>query len=89
MICLQLGLVLKPGPQEPWTPYRMMSAFVEAGIPAEVFSIYPGEADAGAAVLTSSKRAMIFGGTPTVEQYQGNPRGASPRAGILEDSAGR
>jgi len=74
VICLQLGLVLKPGPQEPWTPYRMMSAFVAAGIPAEVFSIYPGEADAGAAVLTSAKRAMIFGGTPTVEQYQGNPR---------------
>ena len=33
-IPLQLGLVLKPGPQEPWTPYRMMAAFVEAGIPA-------------------------------------------------------
>ena len=32
-IPLQVGLVLKPGPQEPWTPYRMMSAFVEAGVP--------------------------------------------------------
>ena len=74
VICLQLGLVLKPGPQEPWTPYRMMAAFVEAGIPPEVFSIYPGEADAGAAVLTTANRAMIFGGTPTVERYQGNPR---------------
>jgi len=27
-IPLQMGLVLKPGPQEPWTPYRMMAAFV-------------------------------------------------------------
>ena len=41
-IPLQLGLVLKPGPQEPWTPYRMMSAFVESGIPADVFGLYPG-----------------------------------------------
>jgi acyl-CoA reductase-like NAD-dependent aldehyde dehydrogenase len=73
-IPLQLGLVLKPGPQEPWTPYRMMSAFVEAGIPREVFALYPGGPEAGAAVLSAAERAMIFGGTPTVEQYKGNPR---------------
>src|SRR6058998_2352807 len=27
VIPLQIGLVLKPGPQEPWTPYRMTEAF--------------------------------------------------------------
>lgn len=73
-IPLQFGLVLKPGPQEPWTPYRMMAAFVQAGIPAEAFALYPGGAEAGAAVLGASERAMIFGGTPTVDQYRGNPR---------------
>ncbi len=73
-IALQLGLVLKPGPQEPWTPYRMMSAFVEAGIPPEVFALYPGGAEAGAALLAASPRSMIFGGTATVEQYRGNPK---------------
>ncbi len=73
-IPLQIGLVLKPGPQEPWTPYRMMSAFNEAGIPSEVWSMYPGEAEAGAAVLESCPRSMIFGGTPTVDRYRGNPR---------------
>src|ERR1051326_3349860 len=31
IIPLQVGLVLKPGPQEPWTPYRMTQAFIEAG----------------------------------------------------------
>ena len=73
-IPLQMGLVLKPGPQEPWTPYRMMAAFTEAGIPKEVFALYPGGPDAGAAVLNASERAMIFGGTATVDQYRGNPR---------------
>ena len=72
-IPLQLGLILKPGPQEPWTPYRMMAAFVEAGIPAEAFALYPGGPEAGAAVLSAAERAMIFGGTATVEQYKGNP----------------
>lgn len=74
VIPLQMGLVLKPGPQEPWTPYRMASAFMKAGIPGEVISLYPGGPEAGAAVLTSCDRAMIFGGTNTVEQYKGNPR---------------
>ena len=71
---LQIGLVLKPGPQEPWTPYRMAGAFFEAGIPREAISIYPGEGDVGAAVLGSCGRNLIFGGTDTVERYRGNPR---------------
>lgn len=73
-IPLQLGLVLKPGPQEPWTPYRIFAAFTEAGVPREAFSLYPGEAEAGAAVLEACDRSMIFGGTPTVERYRGNPK---------------
>ncbi|MEK6249844.1 MAG: aldehyde dehydrogenase family protein, partial [Planctomycetales bacterium] len=73
VIPMQLGLVLKPGPLEPWTPYRMMSAFVEAGVPAEAFSIYPGGADIGAAVVAGCDRCMIFGGEATIERYKGNP----------------
>ncbi len=73
-IPLQLGLVLKPGPQEPWTPYRIFAAFTEAGVPRAAFSLYPGEAEAGAAVLEACERAMIFGGTATVDRYRGNPK---------------
>src|SRR4051812_36956367 len=74
IIPLQIGLVLKPGPQEPWTPYRMTAAFIQAGIPKEAVAIYPGLGDIGAAVLQHCPRSLIFGGTATVEQYKGNPR---------------
>jgi len=74
VIPLQIGLVLKPGPQEPWTPYRMAEAFAQAGIPRETISIYPGEGDVGAAVLEGCGRSLIFGGTATVDRYRGNPR---------------
>jgi acyl-CoA reductase-like NAD-dependent aldehyde dehydrogenase len=74
IIPLQIGLVLKPGPQEPWTPYRMAEAFFAAGIPRESISIYPGQADVGAAVLDSCERSLIFGGQPTVDRYKGNSR---------------
>ncbi|MFN0056479.1 MAG: aldehyde dehydrogenase family protein [Planctomycetales bacterium] len=74
VIPLQIGLVLKPGPQEPWTPYRMAEAFFQAGIPREAISIYPGGPEVGAAVIETCDRTMIFGGTATVERYHGNPR---------------
>lgn len=75
VIALQMGLVLKPGSSEPWTPYRVFSAMVEAGIPKEAFCLYPGAgADIGGAILTSCRRSMIFGGPQTVEQYAGNPK---------------
>lgn len=74
VIALQLGLVLKPGSQEPWTAYRVAAAFEKAGIPAEVFSLYPGGHDVGGAILSGCRRAMIFGGEKTIQQYAGNPR---------------
>ena len=78
VIPLQIGLVLKPGPQEPWTPYRMYEAFAGAGIPREAFSIYPGGQakgpELGGAVLEACERSVIFGGKATVDQYRGNPK---------------
>ncbi len=74
VIPMQIGLVLKPGPQEPWTPYRMAAAFYEAGVPRQAISVYPGGADMGAEVVTRCDRSMIFGGAPTVERYKGDPR---------------
>lgn len=75
VIALQMGLVLKPGSSEPWTPYRVFSAMVEAGIPKEAICLYPGAgAEIGGAILSSCRRAMVFGGPQTVEQYEGNPK---------------
>src|SRR2546425_6539060 len=74
VIPMQVGLLLKPGPQEPWTPYRMTAAFLKAGVPKEAISIYPGGGDIGAEVVRRTRRSMIFGGTATVERYKGDPR---------------
>jgi acyl-CoA reductase-like NAD-dependent aldehyde dehydrogenase len=75
VIPLGIGLMLKPGSQEPWTPYRLAAAFVEAGIPKEAIAIFPGAgAEIGGAILASCQRSMIFGGPDTVRQYEGNPR---------------
>ena len=72
VIPMQIGLVLKPGPQEPWTPYRMAAAFSEAGIPKECIGIYPGGGEMGAEVVNRCGRVMIFGSAQTVQHYSGN-----------------
>ncbi len=71
---MQIGLVLKPGSSEPWTPYRMAAAFAAAGIPTEAISLYPGPHEVGNAVTELVERVMIFGGKATVDKYAGNPR---------------
>ncbi len=73
VVPLQLGLVLKPGSQEPWTAYRIAAAFGEAGIPPEVISLYPGGHDVGGAIMADCRRSMIFGSQKTIDQYAGNP----------------
>jgi acyl-CoA reductase-like NAD-dependent aldehyde dehydrogenase len=72
VIPMQIGLVLKPGPQEPWTPYRMAAAFSQAGIPKECIGIYPGGGEMGAEVVNRCGRVMIFGSAQTVQHYSGN-----------------
>src|SRR6266566_9850544 len=73
VVPMQIGLVLKPGPQEPWTPYRMAAAFCEAGVPREAISVYPGGGEMGAEVVNRCRRVKIFGSTETVKRYEGNP----------------
>src|SRR5258705_5610023 len=64
VIPLQIGLVLKPGPQEPWTPYRMAEAFFAAGISPQAVSIYSPPGDRRAAGLERPGRQLRFLGTP-------------------------
>ena len=73
VIPMQIGLVLKPGSTEVWTPYRVMEAFYAAGLPREAFAVYPGAGkDVGAAIIDHCQRAQIFGDMSTVQRYAGN-----------------
>jgi acyl-CoA reductase-like NAD-dependent aldehyde dehydrogenase len=71
---LKTALVLKPGSAEPWTPYRMVQAFVRAGAPPEAFGYYPTEHAGGAEILRQCGRGMVFGDTATTRPWQADPR---------------
>ena len=73
-IPLKVPLVLKPGREEPWTPYRIAQAFIEAGAPAEAFSFYPTDYSGANEILTRCGRSMLFGGGSTVAPWLNTPR---------------
>jgi acyl-CoA reductase-like NAD-dependent aldehyde dehydrogenase len=73
-IALKTPVVIKPGREEPWTPYRLIQAFIAAGAPAEAFGFYPTDHEGSGEVMKLCGRALIFGDSNTVEQYRGNPK---------------
>jgi acyl-CoA reductase-like NAD-dependent aldehyde dehydrogenase len=73
-IPLKVPLVLKPGSTEPWTPYRIIQAFLKAGAPRQAFSFYPADRGSAMTVLQKTGRSMIFGDQSTVEKYADDAR---------------
>jgi len=73
-IPLKVPLVLKPGREEPWTPFRIAQAFIQAGCPPEAFSFYPTDHSGGTEILLRTERSMLFGGGSTVAPWLNDPR---------------
>jgi len=73
-IALRIPVVLKPGREDPWTPWRIINALVAAGCPAEAFGFYPADHDGAATVLSECPRVILFGDAETVARHAGNPR---------------
>lgn len=73
-IPLKTPLVLKPGSQEPWTPMRVIQAFIAAGCPGEAFCFYPTDHGGAGEILLRSSRAMLFGDESTVRPWAHDTR---------------
>ncbi|MED6299864.1 MAG: aldehyde dehydrogenase family protein [Verrucomicrobiota bacterium] len=73
-IAMKTPVVLKPGREEPWTPWRVIQSFIKAGAPPEAFSFYPAHHDGSSAIIRNCERVMLFGGDDTVKQYENDPR---------------
>ncbi len=72
-IALKTPVIIKPGREEPWTPFRLIQAFIAAGVPAEAFGFYPTDHEGAGEILKSCGRALIFGDKNTMAQYANNP----------------
>jgi len=71
---LKIPLVLKPGSAEPWSPYRIIQAFIKAGAPREAFSFYPADHGGAGEILRQCGRGMIFGDASSTAPWVNDPR---------------
>src|SRR6185295_12795462 len=70
----KIPLVLKPGSAEPWTPYRIIQALIQAGAPPRAFGYYPADHAGGGEILRNCGRGMVFGDVSSTKLWQGDPR---------------
>ena len=73
-LALGVPVALKPGREEPWTPYRVCQAFLAAGLPGEALGFYPSDHAGAAEILQRCGRSLLFGDAATVRPWQGDPR---------------
>jgi hypothetical protein len=71
---LKIPLVLKPGSAEPWTPLRIINAWVKAGAPAGAFGYYPTDHAGGNEILRSTGRGMVFGDVGSTKRWKADGR---------------
>jgi hypothetical protein len=73
-IALKVPVVLKPGREEPFTPWRLIQSFLAAGVPAEAFGFYPTDHEGAGEILRLCGRVQLFGDKTITDRYAGDPR---------------
>ena len=73
-IAMKTPLVLRPGGTEPWTPLRLIQAFMKAGVPGDAFSYFPSDHAGAGEIVRQTGRSMFFGDVAAVGSVAGDPR---------------
>ena len=73
-IALKVPVALKPGRDDPWTPYRIAQSLIAAGCPRSALSFYPTSHEGAHALLAAAGRSLLFGDASITKRYAGDPR---------------
>jgi acyl-CoA reductase-like NAD-dependent aldehyde dehydrogenase len=73
-IALKTPLLLKPGREEPWTPFRVVQAWLKAGIPASALGFLPADHAGSADILRLCGRSIAFGDDRSMAPYKNDHR---------------
>jgi hypothetical protein len=73
-LALKVGLALKPGATEPWTPYRLLQAFLAAGAPPAALGYYPTDHAGAGEILQRCGRSLLFGDAAVAKAWSHDRR---------------
>lgn len=72
-VAMKIPIVIKPGSEEPWTPWRIIQALIAAGCPAEAFSYYPTSHAGADDIVQNCGASIVFGDRAVAERYAHRP----------------
>jgi acyl-CoA reductase-like NAD-dependent aldehyde dehydrogenase len=73
-IALKMPLIIRPGSAEPWTPFRLIQAWMKAGVPGDAFCYFPSDHAGAGEIVRRTGRSMFFGDVSAVGAFAGDPR---------------
>lgn len=73
-LSLGLGVIVRPGTRDPFTPFRLAAALLAAGLPPHCLSVLPGPHELGERLLAASDLGIVYGGPTAVSRWEDHPR---------------
>ena len=73
-LAMKLPVVLRPSSDDLFTPYRLVTAFLEAGLPEDAVAFVPGGHDLVDVIVQGCSLSVLFGGQQLADRYASNRR---------------
>lgn len=71
-LAMKVPVVLRPSNDDLFTPYRLATALLEAGLPEEALVFVPGAHDLVDPIVQSCSLSVLFGGQQLADRYASN-----------------
>jgi len=71
-LAMKVPVVVRPSDDDPFTPYRLVTALLEAGLPEDAVAFVPGGHDLVDAIVQACSLSVLFGGQPLADRYASN-----------------
>ena len=71
-LAMKMPVVLRPSNDDLFTPYRLVSALLDAGLPEDAIAFVPGTHDLVDTIVQACPLSVLFGGQPLVNRYASN-----------------
>ncbi len=71
-LAMKVPVVLRPSSDDLFTPYRLVTSFLEAGLPEDAVAFVPGGHDLVDVIVQGCSLSVLFGGQQLADRYASN-----------------
>ena len=71
-VAMKVPVVVRPSSDDVFTPYRLVTSLLEAGLPEEAIAFVPGGHDLVDAIVQGCSLSVLFGGQMLADRYASN-----------------